>query len=119
MTNYVIKLFLYADDLILMAKTTQDLKEHLKALELFCLEVGMQVNNGKTKVMIFTLKRKKAHREFVFEGSPLQVVNEYKYLGLHFHNKPSWETCRAKRIQGGWKTLYSLQNRCRRDELWH
>lgn len=118
LTNYVIKLLLYVDDLILMAKTAQDLKEHLKALELFYHQVGMQVNTTKTKVMIFTLKRKKVHREFVFEGSPLQVVNEYKYLGLDFHNKLNWETCRAKRIQGGWKALYSLQNRCRRAKLW-
>ncbi|KAH9293516.1 hypothetical protein KI387_041284, partial [Taxus chinensis] len=30
----------------------------------------------------------------------------------------SWETCRAKRIQGGWKTSYLLQNRCRKAKLW-
>lgn len=71
MNNYVIKLLLYTDDLILKTKTTQDLKEHLKALELFFHQLGMQVNTAKTKVMIFTFKRKKVHREFIFEGSPL------------------------------------------------
>ena len=56
----------------------KDLKEHLKALELLFYEVEMQGNTSKTKVMIFTLKRKKVHGEFIFEDIPLQVVIEYK-----------------------------------------
>jgi len=27
-------------------------------------------------------------------------VEKYKYLGIVFHNRFNWETCRAKRIQG-------------------
>ncbi|KAH9310211.1 hypothetical protein KI387_038122 [Taxus chinensis] len=96
-------MLLYADDLILMAKTKQGLQEHLKVLELFCQEVGMQVNIGKTKIMIFTLKKKKEQVSFEFDGDSLQVVKEYKYLGLDFHTNLSWETCRAKRIQEGGK----------------
>lgn len=119
LANYVIKLLLYVDDLILIAKSAKGLREHLKTLETFCHEVGMQVNISKTKVMIFSWRRnKKIQVDFLFEGSPLEVVNEYKYLGLNFHNHLNWETCRAKRIQGGWKALYSLQNRCRNAELW-
>lgn len=47
--GYVVKFLLYADDLILIAKYEQGLEQHLKALELFCQEVGMQVNTRKTK----------------------------------------------------------------------
>jgi len=47
----------------------------------------MQVNTSKTKVMIFTLKRKKVSREFVFKGNPLPLANEYKYIGLDFHTQ--------------------------------
>ncbi|KAH9324645.1 hypothetical protein KI387_004823, partial [Taxus chinensis] len=118
LAEYVVKLLLYADDLILISTTAQGLREHLKAVELFCQEVGMQVNIDKTKIVIFSLKRKGTHTNFLFEGRPLEIVTEYKYLGIDFHHKLSWETCRAKRIQGGWKTSYSLQNRCRKAELW-
>ena len=57
LTHFVIRLLLYADDLIILARTAKDLKEHLKALESFCHEVGMQMNISKTKVMIFSLKQ--------------------------------------------------------------
>ena len=78
----------------------------------------MQVKISKTKIMIFSLIRKGKPTTFLFEGSPLEIVKEYKYLGIGFHYKLSWETCRAKRVQGGWKASFSLQNRRRKVELW-
>jgi len=44
--------------------------------------------------MIFSLKRKKWQDTFLFEGNPLEVVDEYKYLGIEFHYRLSWEACR-------------------------
>ena len=114
LAGYVVKLLLYADDLILISQTTHSLREHLRALEHFCQEVGMQVNISKTKIMIFSLSRKGKPTTFLFEGIPLEIVKEYKYLGIDFHYKLSWETCRAKRVQGGWKASFALQNRCRK-----
>ena len=68
--------------------------------------------------MIFSNKRKQRQHTLFFEGNILEEVNEYKYLGIDFNNKLNWEDCRKKRILGGWKALYSLQNRCREVELW-
>ncbi len=59
LVEYVIKLLLYADDLILIAKTTQGLREHLKNLEIFCTEVRMEVNTFKTKIMVFSSRKRK------------------------------------------------------------
>lgn len=64
------------------------------------------------------MSNKNKQNHFLFEGNLLEVVNEYKYLGLDFHKKYNWETCKAKRIQRGWEALYSLQNGCRNAELW-
>ena len=109
MAHFVIRLLLYTDDLIILAKIAKGLKEHLKALECFCHEVGMQVNTSKTKIMIFSLKKNKGIQDdFLFENSPLEIVEEYKYLGIDFHNKLNWDTCRSKMIEGGWKVLYAL-----------
>ena len=71
---------------------------HLYALEHFCKAVGMQVNTSKTKIMIFSNKRKHSQHMFFFEGNILEEVNEYKYLGIDFNNKLNWEDCRKKRI---------------------
>jgi hypothetical protein len=67
--------------------------------------------------MIFSVKRKEENTIFLFEGSPLEIVKEYRHLGIDFHYKLSWETCRAKQIQGGWKASFLLQNRCRTTKL--
>jgi len=78
----------------------------------------MQVNTSKTKVMIFSLKIKNHHGTFPFEGNPLEVVDEYKYLGIDIHYRLRWETCTSKRIQGGWKASSLLHNMCRQEKLW-
>ena len=54
---------------------------------------------------------------FFFEGNILEDLIEYKCLGIDFNNKLNWEDCRKKRILGGWKALYALQNRCREAKL--
>ena len=91
---------------------------HPYSLEHFCKEVGMQVNTSKTKIMIFSNKSKQSQHMFFFKGNILEEVNEYKYLEIDFNNKLNWEDCRKKKILGGWKALYALQNRCREAELW-
>ena len=114
----MIKLLLYADDLVLVAKSAHGLQMHLYALENFCKEVGMQVNTSKTNIMIFSNKTKQSQHTFFFEDNILEEVNEYKYLGFNFNKKLNWEDCRKKIILGGWKTLYALQNICREAKLW-
>jgi hypothetical protein len=74
--EFVIRLLLYADDLILIAKSAHGLQEHLISLEHFCSTVGMQVNTSKTKVVVFSSKRKQKHNEhkFYFEGNTLEKL---------------------------------------------
>jgi hypothetical protein len=55
--KFVIRLLLYADELILISKSNLGLQEHLCCLELFCRKVGMQVNISKTKVVVFSNKK--------------------------------------------------------------
>ena len=116
--EFVMKLLLYVDDLVLISKSTHGFQMHLYGLEHFCRAVEMQVNISKTKILIFSNKRKQSRHTFFFEGNILEEVNEYKYLGIDFNNRLNWEDCRNKRILGGWKELYSLQNICREVDLW-
>ena len=113
----MIKLLLYADDIVLVAKSAHGLQMHLYAPEHFCKAVGMQFNTSKTKIMIFSNKRKQIQHTFFFEGNILEEVYEYKYRGIDFNNKLNCEDCR-KKILGGWKALYALQNICREEKLW-
>jgi hypothetical protein len=118
--DFVIRLLLYADDLILIVKSAPGLQEHLISLEHFCSTVGMQVNTRNTKVVVFSSERKQKHNQhkFYFEGNTLDEVVDYKYLEIDFNKNLSWEGCRKKRTLGGWKAFYAFQNRCREEKLW-
>ena len=86
----MIRLLLYVDDLILIAKSALILQEHLISLEHFCRTVGMQVNTSKTKVVVFLSKRKHKQHKFYFEDNTLEVVEDYKYLRIDFNKNLSW-----------------------------
>ena len=64
--KFVIRLRLYANDLILIAKCALGLQEHLHSLENFCRRVGMQVNIGKMKVVVLSNKRKHNQHKYYF-----------------------------------------------------
>jgi hypothetical protein len=92
----VIRLLLYADDLILIVKSALGLEEHLISLEHLCKTVRMQVNTSKMKVVVFSSKRKHNQHKFYFEGNTLEEVADYKYLRIYFNKNLSWEGCKKK-----------------------
>ena len=94
--KFVIRLLLYADDLILIAKSVLGLQEHLLSLEHFCRSVGMLVNISKMKVVVFSKKRKHNQHKFYFEGNILEEVVDYKYLQIDFNKNISWNGCIKK-----------------------
>ena len=72
--KFVIRLLLYADDLILIAKSALGFQEHLLSLENFCRSVGMQVNISITKVVVFSNKINHNQHKFYFEGNVIEEV---------------------------------------------
>jgi len=44
-------------------------------------------------------------------------VPSYKYLGIDIHHKLNWNCSTEKRINGGWKTCYGLENNCKLEDL--
>ena len=69
----VINLLLYADDFVLMEKSPHDLENRLRILKDFCSNMGMIVNNDKTKVMIIK-SNKIPNDTFVYEKKNLEEV---------------------------------------------
>ena len=78
--------------------------------------MGMIVNIDKTKVMIIKSK-KDTCANFVYDNSNLEEVSSYKYLGIDIHHKLSWNYSTEKRINGGWKAYFSLENNCKSANL--
>ena len=57
----------------------------------------MQVNIRKTKVVVFSNKRKPNQHKFYFEGNIMEEVVNYKYLVIDLNINLSWDGCRKKR----------------------
>ena len=81
------------------------------------LHMGMTINTDKSKVMI-TKSNKISYDTFIYDNNNLEEVTSYKYLGIHIHHKLNWNYSIEKRIIGGWKAYYWLENNFKSADLW-
>ena len=74
----------YAYDLVLIAKSEDDLQKSLNSLYSYCAQNKRTVNTSKSKIMHFTKMITKINeRNTVYYGtSSLEWVVEFKYLGI-------------------------------------
>ena len=79
---------LWADDLVILSSTSQGLQIAIDKTFEFYKNLGLELNSKKTKVMIFNARGLKlTNFSFTVAGSPLEIVDNYQYLGLKL--KPS------------------------------
>lgn len=76
-------MLLYADDAVVFAKSPDALQSILNDLELYCRTWGLKINTSKTKAMIFE-KGRHTIFDFYLNNTKLELVNSFKYLGIHF-----------------------------------
>ena len=76
----------------------------------------MTVNTDKTKVMIIKSK-KDTYANFMYDNNNLEEVYSQKYLGIDIHHKLKQNYSIEKRINGGWKAYFGLENNCKTANL--
>lgn len=80
-----ISCLLYADDLVLISQTANGLQKLLDKLKTYCDMWNLKVNTDKTKVIIFNKSGKLLKGfSFSYETQLIELVTEYKYLGIIF-----------------------------------
>ena len=86
-----LKLFvlLYADDTVILSESDKDLQAALDTFENYCTQWRLTVNIAKSNVVVFS-KGRPGRYEFYFSGRKLDVVTEYKYLGVKFSSSGSF-----------------------------
>ena len=73
---------LYADDLIILSRSKTGLQNCLNTLSSYCKTWRLKVNPKKTKIMIFQKRpRKSVDINFNIGTEPIEIVQEYTYLG--------------------------------------
>jgi len=82
----VIHILLYADDMCIVSPSAETLQIKIQVVAKFLKSRGLNVNFGKTKVIVFRRAGPICKSDkFSWNGSTIDVVNSYTYLGVTFH----------------------------------
>ena len=78
-----IKVLMYADDIVLLSDSPDKLQQMIDALFIYCTNWGLKLNLNKSKIMVFR-KSNRLSRNLCWKYGVevIEVVNEYKYLGI-------------------------------------
>lgn len=77
-----ILILLFADDTVIFGNTKENLQTALYVFEKYCDKWKLTVNESKTKIMVFSGGRLPNDLRFYYKDFELEVVDEYKYLGI-------------------------------------
>lgn len=75
----------YADDMVLLARNQQDLKEMIGRLKIYLERQDLILNAEKSKVLIFKTGRSQIKEvEWKWGEEKIEKVKDFKYLGFYF-----------------------------------
>ena len=100
---------LFADDLVIVSDTIIGLQNQLDILNTQSQRLGLVINDSKTKIIVFRkggflAKSEKWH----FGDRELSVVNVYKYLGLDFTTRLSFNNATSSFIAKAKQSCYEI-----------
>ena len=105
-------ILLYADDTVLFGKNEQDLQFCLDEFERYCTNWKLTVNTEKTKNMVFSGQDLEEY-QFYLRGKHLEVVEEYKYLGIFLSKNASYTNCKKHIAEQANKAMFGLFRKIR------
>ena len=111
--NRMVRLLLYADDLVLLAETSHKLQQLLDALQSFCSEYDMQVNVGKTEIVVFGKRKYTGAAVWQYQGQQVPVSDQFKYLGVQFHATRGVSACTEALAAAGSRAMWAMLARCK------
>ena len=90
----IVNILLYADDLIILAKSEAGLQLMLNKCTDWCHQWRLTINVQKTKIIHFR-KQSQAVTNYAFScmEQDLEVVSQYKYLGVMFQEFMNFDVC--------------------------
>lgn len=116
--NNKINALMYADDLVLISRTKEGLQRQIDSIHDYCKKWKLSINTTKTKSMVFNRGNKLIKTVFNIEGSPIENVKTFKYLGFtisakncNFQNTIDDLTLKANRV------IYAIKNKIKLSKL--
>ncbi|KAI3369528.1 hypothetical protein L3Q82_007738 [Scortum barcoo] len=112
--NHRISSLLFADDVVLMASSGQDLQHVLERFAAECEAAGMRISTSKSEAMV--LDRKRVACPLRVGGEVLPQVEEFKYLGVLFTSEGKMEREIDRRIGAASAVMRSVYRTVRGEE---
>ena len=100
----------YADDTVIISDSAENLQKSLDSFLKYCSEWKLQVNNTKTKVVIFGARKTNLF-SFKLGYTKLEMVDKYKYAGTVFSSTRSFLKARKHVAEQARKAMHLLQMR--------
>ena len=83
-----ISMLMYADDVVLMAESENDLQVMLNSLSNWCTQWKLLINRAKSGILHFRPNNLEATQHiFQFGDGNISIMNSYKYLGLQLTDR--------------------------------
>ena len=112
--DYNLFILLYADDTAILAENEKDMQLSLDMLESYCDIWGLNINVQKTKVLVFSRGKIRNLPVFTFNGQRVEIVFQYKYLGVLFYYNNKFNVAIKDRICLAKRAMFSLIKKCRK-----
>ena len=98
----------YADDVNVMGRSMQGVKETMEVLDEVGKEVGLTLNATKTKILIQSKKNIDKTEIIKIGNKQINMVDKFKYLGVTLTDKNEEMAEIQCRIQNANKTCYPI-----------
>lgn len=101
---------LYADDLVLLAESEEDLRTLLNTVNKYAHMWRFSLNTDKSKVVIFEKKASALNPNVMtYEKGDLEIVPGYKYLGVYMaaNKKDRWEKHKKDLLRKAQRLYYA------------
>ena len=110
-------IIMYADDTVLFANSKENLQRCLDGLKEYCDKWKLQTNADKTKVVIFSKQKVKADIVFRIGDKELEIVEEFKYLGVTFKYNGNFNNNLEALKEQGNRVMHSVIKHARKNKL--
>ena len=119
MTDVFLKLFvlLYADDTIILAESVDQLQKALNGMAQYCHDNKLNVNESKSKIIVFSKGKIRKMPNFALNGVDLNVVFSYSYLGVAINYNGSFKIAQKALYDKASRAMFELLSKCRKLRL--
>ena len=99
---------MYADDIVILAKSETDMKAYLHQLNKFCKKWRLSINTNKSKILIIN-RPKNTNFNFKIDKNKIEEVDSYCYLGITINKTGNFKDTIDKLLQKASRAYFSLR----------